>query len=510
MNENPASPSSRIPPEIYLEIFSYLAPQDFTDLNSMKDTIVLGHVCHQWRDLTQRATSSLWSVMNLDWFPRWPTRDLLQRSRNRPLHLALSNSRILDTNAIAAQVHRLRSFRVHFEDRLDSNSSNSLSRLVAVGNAPMLRELTVTVSSFSRAPWPFPLIGIDDPLTSLEVLNANHTSYRFVHSFFRPSLKVLHITNIDNTAASTPARILRALAQMPLLEELAISGITFPSSGTGNDPLGHSVTLASLRSLIFGSNAVAWATILGNLTFPASVLSSMATHGGRLAMRESLRSELTSWQQLTTVCETLASKLAGNGVIGSMPRLDAVAFEDIGMCRVRMSAWLGLHHGDIQTVKPSFLCDFECTLDSGLDVGHALEVFRATVSSSHPDVLCSLQTLSLSAEGFYHKPSTNVFGGTRDYHDLTTLHIESLPTILKSFCRLHRVNTVTPHRDRDPPVASSLPFPKLRLLSLAGYFKEPEERSETPEGVRYPDTYPHVSGDDAMAVAGVGDYWGGH
>ncbi|KAF9648415.1 hypothetical protein BDM02DRAFT_2275395 [Thelephora ganbajun] len=79
LTHNPSSPVSRLPPELLVRTFKYLATRS-------SPTILL-RICHRWADIAS-SVSSLWSRIDFS----TPPAPFLQRCTNRPIEVILSSS----------------------------------------------------------------------------------------------------------------------------------------------------------------------------------------------------------------------------------------------------------------------------------------------------------------------------------------------------------------------------------------------------------------------------------
>ncbi|KAH8079811.1 hypothetical protein BXZ70DRAFT_960597 [Cristinia sonorae] len=454
-----------MPLELLLEVFLHAAPSNPSQ--SMKSLIALSHVCALWRTIILEKTE-LWRIVNLAELDRWPADELLQRSAGSELHVAASNFDRPDANFIAAEAPRFRSYHV-----VCDNPNHLLGLLSLVNNAPRLREVSLTLNWPDKRSLIWSIIHADGhttsprpPLPSLEIFRATNAGLSLAVSFFRPTLRFLELTNLR--IPPNLGLLLDALAGTPLLEVLSITAKQ-PMEELYHEPVAvdgvPSVELPNLRSLTLKCYSRTWRTFFDRLHFPASALSPTALGGDRFVVyQHELRS--ASVASFKSVLGSLLSKLAGVGILGVVPTLDALEFRSHGSSGFRIFAWLGIGQEDIEDAQPSLSCDCRYSM-SLTDV---LEIFGTM--DGLDDVLSGVRTLSISSE--INQQGLKSAGWTPMFtmpglQNLTTLQLDRVPQILRSFCRLHDIDQPSTGIDFPAPAARQLPFPKLQVLSLSGY-----------------------------------------
>ena len=242
---NELSLINNLPPEVLSLIPSYW-PAD-----SLGDLIRATHVCRYWRTALI-ASPSLWNVIKSGNEPRM--RAFILRSQSYPLSMEIKDP--IEENVLSdAVLFRLKSLTL---DLPTTNLARPLEGLIS--STPMLEELSITDSSYSRGDPP--VLKTKDFLM-LSKLHLDRVSANFAHLSV-PHLTVLHLENSENNPCLPD--LLQLLEHTPRLEQLVLVDAG-PEEGI--EPPERVVPLRSLRSLTL-HGPVANSKLLQYLSVPAS------------------------------------------------------------------------------------------------------------------------------------------------------------------------------------------------------------------------------------------------
>ena len=222
-----------LPPELLVDIF--LLAMETHDSNRVSPNMSQSKVCWRyllfymsickyWRNVILR-TNILWrNVQFGDGVPHSATEKMLQRSGTTPLHLDVCYKdsgegayiQGQDVEFLASSIFRVRKMHIRVI-HLDRERLKT-----GVENAPQLQELKVEILYTRNITMPIPLVSPDWPLSHLETLYSFGAAYHHISAFFRPTLRRLHLQKSPDAFCPPVSSVLRALQDMPLLEELSI------------------------------------------------------------------------------------------------------------------------------------------------------------------------------------------------------------------------------------------------------------------------------------------------
>ncbi|KAH8103518.1 hypothetical protein BXZ70DRAFT_735507 [Cristinia sonorae] len=278
----------------------------------------LSHVCSYWYQVVH-STPMLWrkimvSLPNHGEYQQFLWE--LQRTGRAPLHLII----FLGCNDGHDLLEFLDSELPRIE-RLSIEAEFSAPPVLprcATPDAPILRHLGISVNrkpslllESHEFPGPFDpraLLPPTLPLSNLKSVRFDNCSYTSIAAYFRSTMKQLHLSNIST---ASHAQLLCALREMPRMEHLTLDSITFEADGQTPPEI---VTLPHLRvlDLLAGSDEPSYnAAILKTIHFPSSATISIT--------KTTYRGSQQRLGSIDTVESVLMGKIAGNGVLASLP-----------------------------------------------------------------------------------------------------------------------------------------------------------------------------------------------
>ena len=266
-------PISYLPPEILLEIFSFLSPS-LDEKGGYLPLIWVTHVCHQWREITLNYPN-LWSYIDFAKLTPAGITAILSRAKLSPLYF---KARITRRNkALTDNFERqLESHLSHIRHlRISGRFQAVLDRLVSP--APALEILSLSdpsfpfVSSFSAVPDGL-FHGTTPKLKCLELGS-------FDIDWKSPLLKGLRTLQVRNPM-STPTleEWLDTLIEIPQLETLILHSTT-PIFSVDNWPISEprrTLTLPYLTQFKIGGPVKDCALSLAHLVLPALISLNVA------------------------------------------------------------------------------------------------------------------------------------------------------------------------------------------------------------------------------------------
>ena len=255
---NTFAPINRIPPDVLSLI------PDYWGHRAEKDTIVLTHVCHGWREIFT-SRSSLWT--HLDCRSTEKTRVYIERSRSHPLEISLTRSKCIsycnDALLIAVpHIGRLGSLTI-------SVPSNTLSHLFVYFPfpAPFLKELKIDLDIPSNHTGPDPVIPstiFPDHLSPLHKLSLSGVVTDLPWRNLS-NLTVFEFRHVPHTVDPLfMGQLLDFLESAPLLRKISLRD-SIPNSFTV--PPGRAISLLDLEKLIV-HGLPAHSTFLNHLHIP--------------------------------------------------------------------------------------------------------------------------------------------------------------------------------------------------------------------------------------------------
>ncbi|KAI0043307.1 hypothetical protein FA95DRAFT_411503 [Auriscalpium vulgare] len=245
-----AAPIMRLPPELLVSIFSYLANQVlFESVPSMDHLpqtapwVRFTWVCRRWRHI-MLANPMLWCDLVLPLPPQW-AREMLMRSQHQPLSILYSHEDKIPPGSLAwglpfDALEQVRSIHVH---DLPSIIPGNLSHLLST-QAPILE---VANFSYMRSHLPREALFANSAprLRNLTIYHANALPL----SSFLPSIVSLDIRYIKNFPHSLPDFI-AALQRLKRIEMLALVDCLDQFSSAPDPPAASQIIrLTSLNSL---------------------------------------------------------------------------------------------------------------------------------------------------------------------------------------------------------------------------------------------------------------------
>ncbi|KAI0654753.1 hypothetical protein C8Q70DRAFT_469945 [Cubamyces menziesii] len=271
---NSVAPISRLPPEVFCNIFEYL--QD--DGGNIADIINATHVCKQWRSIALDA-AKLWTAFYINNIEVATT--FLARSRNQAIKLFLTEARHPVhhiARLVAPHIARVRVLRVRTSE--DKTVMRLFSRFIH--EAPKLEELSIE-KEFRQFPPPLEtsnplprLFGGSLPRESLRTLTVRYISFlpRFNGPSVLVSLEIRRDISLDRDFCARG--LIEFLQNCPVLERarITLAGI-IPGNEVPQDVLVAS--LPRLERLAIFSTPALIAYILTSLAVPRTTRVSLQT-----------------------------------------------------------------------------------------------------------------------------------------------------------------------------------------------------------------------------------------
>ncbi|TCD71819.1 hypothetical protein EIP91_003162 [Steccherinum ochraceum] len=443
------SPLASLPPELLTEVYRIFC--DVHSDDSWRSLFVIAHVCRYWREVALKAPV-LWRDLTLDQsVPREVVLTQLKRAQSVPLHVRID---LPDTNrrhvrSLVPQLPRVHNLHI---TRL-SSSDISYSRTY---DTPALRELAVTVRAMHG--WDeIPLVAVDQSLESLESVHFVGVAYSVLTPFLRPALRVLHVHLDDSYFLGlnadryvSPSRLLYALQDMPLLEDLFID--SFLRLHDFSTEVLPDVTLPHLQEFHIRSNGEGCTDVLDHLILPARALFTRSIRsrivGGPTANSEVSVNNLAYLERdaFPVLLGAVVRKLAGHGVLDphSIPSVEELFVVLSGNKIINVDfkhtledpPFLGYDHGNVP----------------GLSMGEAMDQICANAGE---ELFKNVSLLVLITD-VNPSPAPLAFGPFfRCFPGLEILALASCPDILESFL----IAATT-----DRPLDATCPLPNLKAL----------------------------------------------
>lgn len=443
-----------LPRELLSEVFllaiaSSQGPRNVSKSRTQQIWHALQHfmsVCRYWRDVVLRSPI-LWREIGIgDGVSQRNVEMMLQRSGSAPLHLNIYYKDFgLDRHTseniqelVVPELHRI----THIHTRVLSKHKNHL--LTETFNVPDLQELRVEIVDPGANGGPIPLVS---PSYQLPVLSSLHTTgvlYRYASSFFRPTLRDLYLGT--STAAHTPPSVvgfLHALEGMPLLERLEIHSL-FKALPPSDHKL-LEVRFVALRSLRLYEDRVVCAQILDHVTLPLTVLSTRQFFCSGLSTHvPSIDTADSHIRFLSAIFTKLVDLTAAEPVLETQTSIHKSGFK----------GYIGEQDDDYNSRAPVFVSHAD---DWNPSNGRLLD----RICSTAPDeFIKSVHTLTVRAHRFHTTPSSLFLRASPGYMNLEVLHLGNASGVWNELTRMHR------GLEGSPSSPASLPFPKLRVLTL--------------------------------------------
>ncbi|KZV81079.1 hypothetical protein EXIGLDRAFT_755819, partial [Exidia glandulosa HHB12029] len=235
MNRESTDLSTNPPPDIFAHVCDYL---------TLEERITVTHVCHYWRDLAV-ADARLWNHIVQNFHDSTGARELLERSRNTPVHLELT---VFDSNAKAVAVyitehlHHVKTLVLRLSDGRSGHPSQDAWTTISYAlayPAPVLETLYINML---RSPYrsmnteafcalrPDFLAGDAPELRSVSLGGiAPPTTNDLIAPFG-------HVTTLTyahhNSSPFNGANLVQLVNNFPRLENIALSAQQFVDDGT--------------------------------------------------------------------------------------------------------------------------------------------------------------------------------------------------------------------------------------------------------------------------------------
>lgn len=240
MNRESTMLSTNPPPDVFAHVCDYL---------TLAERITVTHVSHYWRELAV-ADARLWNRVVQHFADSSGARELLERSRNTPVHLELT---VFDSNAdaiavyISEHLHHVKTLILRMSDGRSGQISQSAWTTVSYAlarPAPVLETLYINMlrsayrssTDVVSALRPDFLAGDAPALRDVSLGGVVPPKNDLIEPFARATaLTYAH----HNSAPMTGADLAHLVANFPRIEELALSGQQFVDDGTQPARLRH-------------------------------------------------------------------------------------------------------------------------------------------------------------------------------------------------------------------------------------------------------------------------------
>lgn len=433
-------------------------------------------VCKYWRDVAL-LSPLLWREVHFgNGVSRRIMEKMLRRSGQAPLHLTVyydhnGPRNFPDQTNVDVLVPELcRVTQLHTQVRFLKDHKLP----AGTSDAPYLRDLKVEVLDCMRPMLPIPLISPNNPFQSLQSLQTYGIAFQYASSFFRSTLKRLHLRHdpiafqrlhLRNPPMGHEASIadfIHALRGTPLLEELSIKSIFRNDLRSTPEIKLPNVQLASLRSFRMEDNRIACAAVLDHTTFPASVLLPRQFTAIGERKDERVAGQLPTYQDLLA---SVLTKLAGQGIIGTVPNPSIFKIKNRTESKYPLVADLEAWQDDDHISQPFFS---SCT-EAYWGVGELLNRICFTAPKHLFADVHTLAVISGVEDESAPSPFAEVATG---FANVETLHLERTRGVWEALAKLHRSS------EEDTSFSPALLlFPKLRVLTLTST----TFREDTPE-----------------------------
>ncbi|KAK7058585.1 hypothetical protein VNI00_002221 [Paramarasmius palmivorus] len=463
---NSRLPISRLPVEIFAEIFIYLTPKvsripwirrRWGSKRRAIEWLFFTHVCHAWRT-TALNQSSLWTCP--DWYIPDLGYTMIERAKHSALHIAITECLGHDIlHTIQNQIGRIETLIIMVTD---DNYTSALQGFITslVQPAPRLRSINFHAEVDQKLSFPSHFLALDTPLLKDISLYRCHVPWR------SPVLENLTSLVLSGNNSDLPSgqQFLETLRHMPSLHELELN-CTAPRIIEGSEV----VDLPQLRLLSLWDNSTSCGHVLKHITFPSSAVVKLYCNrnlGG-------LDPQKPLWSSLAEKYHQRHGTMTAISLYFEIDEFDAdLFFEWWNTSSVPMPA----HHRFRDHFGPPLL---ELSLSHSsdndtawqADVKGALEsVSLASIEVVHIGGFLQGGQHSDDAEGLF----TTSFGALLWSSKLTKLSSSGYDWSIHLACAL------APHdaAQRGSSSSSRIPFPSLISLSLASFY----ETSET-EGI---------------------------
>lgn len=447
-NLNRLSPVSRLVPELFDVVFTYVAHDNPPYLPLYSWIRNITHICHEWRKIALQAPR-VWNHLRLT-ENRNLMREIVARSKEAPLHVMTNDPlrNMWHLALIVRQLHRIHTMKLTLSHAMAD------PQIPSPFHAPELRHLELRAHSDWRTSSSLFFEDCDMPkLTHLELLSEKFR-VPWSSSIFQRSLT--HVVLMHRVpSASTLKSTLKALAGMPYLRSVSLIRV-IPTQLEGASLVVHLGHLESLHLVDACSSCIA---LLQHISYPSTA---------------ALQLEISSFSddELASLGGEITAKL-------SSADLDGVCIRSLAMKATadwpsRITAWRVAICADKIGTKmqcsdyPDLI--FDLTLLCPNIIQPDLSRFRS------PLPLSNVETLYLHAEGSSLESSwtelSDIMPNVKD------LVISSDGLSDQSIAHLLTI-------DPTPDESASLPlFPSVNVLMLLGFKFRPDSSRYTASGTR--------------------------
>ncbi|THH30041.1 hypothetical protein EUX98_g4148 [Antrodiella citrinella] len=270
--------------------------------------IRISHVCQHWRSVAL-STPQLWTDFHVVGQDPQFVMEMLALSKRMSVTVKAElykGRNPQPIQALLAEIHRVESLELELAPPV-----NRLLESAAPSVAPRLRCLTLcSTDKDSLTVTPMPTVFNDCEFPVLQELTVSGYRLQWSSNILAPTLTRLKVTCWGRYAAPVAA-ILQALALMPLLENLDLSGCVTPFPLAEQEALLSMaikpVTLGRLTQLCMTTTSIFMTTLLDSLIIPATCKISLCLRSTSIVGNTSLE----------PLSNAILSKLSGKTTIGS-------------------------------------------------------------------------------------------------------------------------------------------------------------------------------------------------